>query len=68
MGRGGLDHHPFFHAEAGEDLISACIRLSMIHKGGGLPLPWLLEQSPRVVCDLMRLTGDVLDEISDESA
>ena len=58
--------HAFFRADGGKDLMSACIRLSLIHKGGGAPLPWLFEQPPHVIAELYRRTYDVLDEIEAE--
>lgn len=58
--------HPFFRTAAGSDLVSACIRLSMIYKGGGAPLPWLLDLPPAVLGELFRRTNDVLDELEED--
>ena len=39
----------------------------MTHKGGGLPVPWLLEQPEHVLAELVRQTNAILDDIqSDE--
>ena len=38
----------------------------MIHKGGGAPLPWLLELTPAALARLYEATGTVLDEIAED--
>ena len=35
----------------------------MIHKGGGAPLPWLLDQPEHVVVALIRRTNAILDDL-----
>lgn len=39
----------------------------MIHKGGGLPAPWLLEQPEHVLARLIRTTNAILDDLEGEA-
>ena len=39
----------------------------MLHKGGGLPVPWLLDQPEHILAELIRLTNDILDDVEAES-
>lgn len=57
----------FFHATAGDDLASVCIRLSLNFRGGGAPLPWLLDLPPAALANVYRRFNDVMEELTDDA-
>lgn len=59
-----MAHHPFFRSNAGRDLVRACLRFSMLHKGTDVLR--LLEQPASVIAELWQHTGELLDEMEQD--